>query len=191
MGCSDWPISQWDLASTHHVGISYDSSKLAAAGHYIPNINKSYVCVWDLPSGTLLHTLECYESIYKMQWSRTDQYLFFKSWDEDPRYLNAETFQEEILVHPGDRFQEPNQLYCKGNMLRIWLSSGREGPLFSALPSTFYVKDFSSHGDRACIISLDGQLLLLDTSGLEAYMEICDLQFEHVSVISSCADFLS
>src|SRR5258708_22808456 len=180
-----------DLTDIHHVGISYDSSKLAAAGRYFGSAPQNYVSVWDLLSGTLLYTL-CVESICEMQWSRTDQYLFFEGkYSGHLRYLNTETFQEEILEHPGDRFQGPNHLYQEENMLRIRLSSGREGPLFSALPSYLSVRRFSSCGDRACIISSDEQFLLLDTSGLEAYMEICDLQFEHESVVSSCADFLS
>src|SRR5258708_1881124 len=105
------------------------------------------------------------------------QYLFFKPRRGNPRYLNAETFQEEVLEHPGDRFQAPNHLYLEGNELKIRLSNGREGPLFSALPSDLHVKYFSSRGDRACIFSKDRRVLLLNTSGLEAYMEICDVQF--------------
>ncbi len=166
------------------VGISHDSSKLAA--HAEVNNYIIRVCVWDLPSGTLLYSLECKGYSYEMQWSWIDQYLLFKD-RRNPRYLNAETFREEILEHPGDRFREPNHLYDKGNMLRIRLSSRREGPVFSALPSNFHVKHFSSRRDRACIISWDRQLLLLDTSGLEAYMKICDLQFEpEVSRIKLC-----
>src|SRR5260221_12832021 len=139
---------------------------------------ESGYCVWDLPSGTLLHSLECGDARV-IQWSSTDQYLLFKPRRGNPRYLNADTFQEEALEHPGDRFQESiNPLYDDRGTLRIQLPSGREGPLFSALPSNLRVSLFSSRGDRACIISWDGRLLLLNTSGLEAYMEICNLQFE-------------
>src|SRR5260370_668592 len=66
-----------------------------------------YISVWDLPSGTLLHTLECDGYHYEIQWSRTDQYLLFNPWDGNSRYLNTETFQEEVLEHPGDHFQRP------------------------------------------------------------------------------------
>src|SRR5260370_25545151 len=116
--------------------------------------------VWDVPSGTLLHRLEC-DRLVKIQWSWTDQYLLLKAWDGNPRYLNAETFQEEVLKHPCDHFQppKPNPLYWDGRMLRIRLSSGRVGPLFSALPSNLDVKYIASQGDRACIHSSSGQLL--------------------------------
>src|SRR5258708_1299394 len=167
--------------SVKWVGISFDSSKLAAIKlWYGPSHEQiHYLCVWDLPSGTLLHSLECGDTDV-FQWSWTDQYLLFKPWRGNPQYLNAETFQEEVLEHPGDRFQGPSHLYheFKGNMLRIRLSSGREEPLFSALPSNLVARFFSSRGDRACIFSGDRQLLLLNTSGLETYMEICRLHFE-------------
>ncbi len=183
-----WDATEMDIEC---VGISFHSSKLAAI---LWRCNRAsgkeirYLCVWDLPSGTLLHSLEC-SYIDVFQWSWTDQYLLFKPWRGNPRYLNAETFQEEILEHPGDRFHGPNHLhyYREGNMLGIQLPSGREGPLFSALSSHLNPRFFSSRGDRACIFSLDGQLLLLNTSGLAAYMEICDLQFEpEVSRIRLC-----
>src|SRR5258708_6851818 len=151
---------------TRRVGISFDSSKLAAINSYGRIRNRiSYLCVWDLPSGTLLHSLE-WRGIHEIQWSWTDQYLLFKPRRGNPRYLNAETFQEEVLEHPGDRFQRPNHLYHKGNMLRIRLSSGREWLLYSALPSNLRVYLFSSRGDRACVISTAERLLLLNTSGL-------------------------
>src|SRR5258708_35020342 len=92
---------------------------------------ESGYCVWDLPSGTLLHSLECGDARV-IQWSWTDQYLLFKPWDGTPRYLNAETFQEAVLYHHDDRFQERNHLHQEGNILRIRLSGGREGPLFLA-----------------------------------------------------------
>ena len=134
-----------------------------------------YIYVWDLPSGTLLHSLECNERVYEIQWSSTDQYLLFKDWDGNPRYLNAETFQEEVLEHPGDRFWRPNHLYHDRRKLKIRLN-GREGPLFSALPLNLNAKDFSFRGDRACILSSNGRFLLLDISGLEAYLDICNLR---------------
>ena len=161
------------------VGISFDSSKLAAIMRYdqLSDESMGYICVWDLPSGTLRHSLKCGDS-HEVQWSWTDQYLRFKHWRGNPRYLNAETFQEEVLEYPGDRFQGPNHLYDDWGTLRILLSGGREGPLFLALPSHLRIKYFSSRGDRACIFSWDGRLLLLNTSGLGTYMEICDLHFE-------------
>src|SRR5260370_41146236 len=131
----------------------------------IPN-----VYVWDLPSGTLLHNLECNGQI---KWSSTDQYLLFKPLGGNSRYLKAETFQEEVLEHPGDRFQRPNHLYCDEEKLKIRLN-GREGPLFSALPLNHDVIGFSFRGDRACILSRDGRFLLLDISCLEAYLDICN-----------------
>ncbi len=177
------------------VGISFDSSKIAAINMHMPSdkIIQS-ICVWDLPSGALLYTLECdrcdrndfLRNKPEIQWSWTDQYLLFKPSGGDPRYLNAETFREEVLEHPADRFQGPYHLYYDEKTLRIRLSSGREGPLFSALPSLAN-QHFSSRGDRVCTISENGRLLLLDTSGLEAYMEICDLQFQpEVSYIKMC-----
>src|SRR6266436_5937555 len=44
------------------VGISFDSSKLAAINSWHEGPFRNwiyYLCVWDLPSGTLLHSLEC------------------------------------------------------------------------------------------------------------------------------------
>src|SRR5258708_39101556 len=136
------------------------------------------MCVWDLPSGTLLHSLE---GVEVFQWSSTDQYLLFKAQDENRRFLNTETFQEEVLEHPGDRFQGPSHLYYDTEKLKIRLS-GREGPLFSSLPSNLRIKYSSFRGDRACILSEDGRFLLLDTSDLEAYMEICNLQLQPFEV---------
>ncbi len=170
------------IAHVYSVGISFDSSKLAAMS------TTSLICVWDLPSGTLLHSFIC-GGIHEIQWSWTDQYLLFKPPGVNPRYLNAETFQEEVPEHLGDRFQQRNPLYYDRKTHKIRLSSGREGPLFLilALPSNLIVGRFSSWGDRVCIIGEDERPLLLDTSGLGAYMEICDLQFEpKVSYLRSC-----
>ncbi len=173
----------------HCVGISFDLSKLAVIGSwYDPASDKVIRCLYvlDLPSGTLLHNLDCGDTPV-IQWSSADQYLLLETRGRNPRYLNAETFQEEALEHPGDRFQRPNHLYLEGIMLRIRLSSGRKGPLFSALPSNLDVEYFSSRGDRACVFNRNGRLLLLNTSGLETYMEICDIHFEpEVSCIKLC-----
>ncbi len=165
--------------------ISFDSSKIAAL--YVPQVQLVHmrcICVWDLPSGTLLHNLEC-GNICAIQWSWRDQYLLLENGRGNPRCLNAETFQEEILEHPGDRFPDPSPLCHGWTGLRIRLSGGSKDPLFLALPSHLRVKHFASRGDRACIISEDGRLLLLDTLGLEAYMEICNLQPE-VSHMEVC-----
>jgi len=77
----------------------------------------------------------------------TDHYLLFKLRGENPWYLNAGTFQEEVLEHPGDRLQRHNPLYHDWETHRIQLSSGREEPLFLALPSHLGVGYyFSSRG---------------------------------------------
>jgi len=157
----------------HQVGISFDLSMLAAL---ISRNSGAQISVWDIPSGALLHSLKCTD-FGTFQWSCTDQYLVFQHRDEHPRYLNTETFQEEVL-EPGDHFQQPvNHLYCGKETLRI---CGKEGPLFLLFPSHLIVHRFASRGDRVCILSKDSQLLLLDTSGLEAYMEQYDLQFKPV-----------
>src|SRR5258708_18305742 len=174
-----------------NVGISFDSSKIAAAiGDQ--RVFGQYICVWDLPSGTLLYSLNYYAggTVYKMKWSRTEQYLRLKS-DFDLWYLNAETFQNEILEHPGDRFRGPNRLHYDKEKRDFRLSSEREGPPFFALPSHFDARCFSSRGDRACIVSKDGRFLLLDTSSLEAYMVICNLKFQsEVSRMKECWFFV-
>ncbi len=172
------------------VGISFDSSKLAAMTRWDDREDSQwdprYISVWDLPNGTLLYSLECKHG-HLFQWSWTDQYFRLEPrWYENFRYLNTETFQEEVLEHPGDRFHGPNHLHRKGNIVRIRLSSGRVGPLFSAIPSHLRIKEFRSRGDRACILSSDRRVLL-NTSGLGTYMENCNLQFEpEVSRIKLC-----
>ncbi len=175
-----WDLTRFGMEMLH-VRISFDSSKLAVINGWYDGQNRNwiyYLCVWDIPSGTLLHSLECGDTCI-LQWSCMDQYLLFKPQHGNPWYLYTETFQEEALEHPSDHFQEPNNhLYHEGNMLRIWLSSRREGLLFLALPSNLGLNEyamFSSWGDWACIISWDGYFFLLNTSGLEAYMEISDL----------------
>src|SRR5258708_15615191 len=65
---------------TRYVGISFDSSKLAAINRWHDEQTRKwiyYLCVWDLPSGTLLHSLECGDARV-IQWSSTNQYLLFK-----------------------------------------------------------------------------------------------------------------
>jgi len=172
------PIQEGD-SFVEGVGISFDLSKIAAL--YGTFRTQQYLYIWDLPSGTLLHSLQCV-GVDEIQWSWRDQYLL-KPEHRNPRYLNADTFQEEVLEHPGDRFQHPNLWFDKVG-LRIWLSGGSEDPLFLALPSHL-VNRFVSRGDRACIIDRNGRLLLLDTSGLKAYMKICNLQPE-VSHMEVC-----
>ncbi len=122
------------------VGISFDSSKIAVI--YVPGSPFSTLRVWDIPSGTLLYNLNCGDC-YKIQWSWRDQYLLFKAGYGNPRYLNAETFQEEVLEHPGDHFQDPDVLFHDRTALRIRLSTGSEYPLFLALPSHLRVNHFA------------------------------------------------
>src|SRR5258708_9413915 len=116
--------------SVRGVGISFDLSKIAAL--YGNRYGEECLCVWDLPSGTLLHSLEC-DGVDEIQWSWRDQYLLFRPRRGNPRYLNADTFQEEVLEHPGDRFQHPN-LWDDKSALSISVSGGSEDPLFLALP---------------------------------------------------------
>ena len=96
------------------------------------------------------------------------------------RYFNLETFKEEILEEPDDRSQEPNGLYSSGNKLQIRSSRKKiDDPLFLELPSHLNIWVFCSHGDRVCILSTKGQLLLLETSCLDTYMkEYCHLESE-------------
>src|SRR6266436_3853051 len=70
------------------VGISFDSSKLAAIKWFggPSGISIYYLCVWDLPSGALLHSLE-FSYTHEIQCSWTDQYLLFKPRHGNPRYL--------------------------------------------------------------------------------------------------------
>src|SRR5260221_3416401 len=118
-------------------------------------------------------SLDCNEPICKIQWSSTDQYLLFIPLGGNPWYLNAETFQEEVLEHPSDHFWQPNHLYCNRKKLKIQLN-GREGPLFLALPLNHDVMDCSLQGDQAWILSWNRQFLLLNILGLEAYLDICN-----------------
>ncbi len=143
-----------------------------------------YIYVWDLPSGTLQPRLQQTRLRHSIVIDRPVSPLHTSGW-ESP--VLEQTFQEEVLEHPGDRFQRPNHLYCNRNKLKIRLN-GREGPLFSALPSHLGIMDISLLGDGACILSEDVRFLLLDTSGLEAYMDICNLQFQpfEVSRIKVC-----
>src|SRR5258708_39820283 len=77
------------------------------------------LCVWGLPSGTLLHSLECGGRLNELRWSRTDQYLLFKPWDGTPRNLKPKTFKKKFLDIPGDLFKLPIILYPKGKTLRF------------------------------------------------------------------------
>src|SRR5258707_4102524 len=154
-----------DYRIVRSVGISFDSSRVAAR-------TTNYVLIWDLPSGALLHTVSGFYSTF--QWSRIDLCIRL-----DRRIcLNTETFQQE--ADPGDRFREPDHLCHYGNELRIRSSShGRDDPaLFFALPSRHHtIKEFRWRGDRLCILSWEGRLLLLDISCLDAYIkEYCHLE---------------
>ncbi len=152
-----WSLRRFTDTHADSVGISFDSSRLAAKTMY-------HVLIWDLPSGALLHEAWCYSTF---QWSRIDLCI----WLDRCICLNTETLQEETLKEPDDCFREPNHLYHTGNELRIRSSSQRDDPLFFTLPSRHTIKNFSSCGDRACILSREGQLLLFDVSCLDAYMK--------------------
>src|SRR5258708_14986968 len=154
---TSYQIVQTDFAIVW-VGISFDSSRLAAA-------TWRYVLIWDIPSGALLHTVSGIYSTF--QWSRMDLCILLGG----RICLNTEIFQQEILSDPGDRFREPNHLYCYGNGLRIRSSSQRDNPLFFAFPSPLEIRKFCWRGDRACIVSGEGRLLLFDISCLDAYMK--------------------
>ena len=65
-----------------------------------------------------------------LQYFNGHQYVRFEPFLENPRYLNAETFQEEILEHPGDRFQDPNNLDLKKICLGSGYIAGEKGPCF-------------------------------------------------------------
>jgi len=128
------------------------------------------LCVWDVPSGTLLHSRGYRNFLVTFRWSCTDQYLLFQQHGEMPRYLNADTFQlEEVLEQPGNRFPN-NHFYYDRYRGTLRICEEKE-PLFLALPSTLVIADFISRGDRIGILGQDRKPLLLDTSGLEAYME--------------------
>ena len=76
-----------------------------------------YFFLWDLSTGTLLHNFSA--SYNALKWSWTDHYLLFEDWGK-PRYLNTETFEEEYLEDPGDRFKLPQgPLYHSGR--NIWI----------------------------------------------------------------------
>ena len=105
--------------------------------------------------------------------------MYFDNRCTKPRYLNAETLREEVLSDPGDRFQEHDHLRREGNVLRIRSPCRRKDPLFLALPSHLQIRRLHCWGDRVSILSREGQLLLLDISGLDAYMkEFCALESE-------------
>ena len=93
-----------------------------------------------------------------------------------PHLFEHKTLQEETLEDPDDRFREPNHLYCIRNELHIQSSSQRD-PLFFALPSRHKIEELRWRGDRVCILSEEGRLLLLDISCLDGYMKMyCHLE---------------
>src|SRR5258708_7513202 len=81
-----------DGVAVNWVGISFDSSRLAAA-------TWRYVLIWDLPSGTLLHTIS--DGYPTLQWSRLDLCI----WLGRCICLDTETFQQDILWQPADQFR--------------------------------------------------------------------------------------
>ena len=160
-------IAKIDLHNA--VGISFDSSTLAA----LIGPRFSEMQIWDLPSGAHLRTLSSDMFPFNFRWSRIDLYLMYSCpWGR--RYLNVKTFQEEVLSDPGDRFHDHDHLRRKGNMLHIRSPHRRKGPLFLALPPHLNFNTFRCHGDRVSVLSGDRRLLLLNISGLDAYMkEFC------------------
>jgi len=173
-----------DYFGIDDLGISFNSSKLAAViGYYNesqhrPDEARSDIYVWDLPSGALLHSLDCNKRVQAFRWSWTDQYLLFEPLHGNPRYLNAETFQEEILEDCDDRFQKRDHLYYDWDTRTIRLSGTEGPPLLTLRGGDLDARNASLRGDRACFVTMDGQLLLLDMSNLEAYKEICGLPFQ-------------
>jgi len=138
--------------------------------------------IWDLSSGTRLHAfIDNRIYSWSFQWSRTDLYLLYRT-ATGYRYLNPETFKEEIVRKLDDRFQEPNHLYHDDNMLRIRSSRRKNSSddlLFLALPSHLNInfKGFHWRGDRVCLLTRERQLLLLDISCLDTYMkEYCHIE---------------
>ena len=166
-----------DIDNYRHFGISFDDSTLAASTREF----YSKIRIWDLPSGTHLHTISDLATSYPhFRWSRIDPYLMYS---RRPLYLNAKTFQEEVLSDPGDRFQEHDHLRRKGNMLRIRSPPQRKDRLFLALPSHLSIMTFRCRGDRVSILTKEGQLLLLDISGLDTYMkEFCVIESGELGV---------
>ena len=163
-------------ANNHYrqFGISFDDSTLAALNW------EGCIHLWDLPSGVLLHTIDDLQiKSAGFEWSRRDLYLMGSDWVGTHSYFNAKTFQEEHLSDPGDRFEEHGPLRGEGNMLRTRSPHGRKGHLFLALPSHLKINIFHCRGDRVTVLSNEGQLLVLDISGLDAYMkEFCAMESE-------------
>ena len=158
-------------------GISFDSSRIAAVSSLSGRPH-----IWDLSSGTLLHAFDSnHISRPTVRWSRTDLYLLCET-AAGYRYLNPESFKEEIVEKPDDRFQEPDRLYHHRNKLRIRSSrrtNGSDDPLFLTLPPRLHIDGFYWHGDRVCILCRGGHLLLLDISCLDTYMkDYCHIEFE-------------
>ena len=156
-------------------GISFDSSRIAAKWGY------GEIWIWDLSSGTVLHALGGHDYINDLRWSRTDLYLLCKDYKNSYSYLDAETFKEEFVRKPDDRFQKHDRLYHDSNKLRIRSSRQRnrsDDPLFLALPSHLDINTFCWHGDRVCI-DIGERVLLLEISCLDTYMnEYCHIEFE-------------
>ena len=172
-----------EIKGYRRVGISFDSSMLAASafGDHI------LILIWDLPGGALLHTISDHSLHPDFRWSRTDLYLACSYRKGGHIYLNAKTFQQEVISDVGDRFGKHDHLYLEENMLHIRSPRRRKDPLFLALPSYPDFKTFRCHGDRISILSGDGLLLLLNISGLDAYMKEFCLEPE----CELCADLLN
>ena len=167
-----------------NVGISFDCSMVSAlvwgVNHEEPGVH-----IWDLPSGALLYTERA--DRYS-RWSQMDLYMRFYSrrfkslHDFNARgtyEINAKTFQKEIPPNASGRFRKHRHLRRKGNMLHIRSRRRWGDHLFLALPPHPEIRTCFCRGDRVCILSEDRRLLLLDVSGLAAYMkEFCDTESE-------------
>ena len=161
-----------------NVGISFDCSIVSALGWREGFPNEPRTHIWDLPSGTLLY--EDTISYHFSRWSQIDLYMRFYRERYDHFYdFNVKTLQVESLPNPGDHYRKYHHLRREGNMLRIRSPRRRKDHLFLALPSHLVIKTCCCRGDRVCILSEDGRLLLLDVSGLAPYMkEFCDTESE-------------
>ena len=80
------------------VGISFDSSKLAALDRDLKD-----TWIWDLSSRALLHTVGFPLTKRPIPFVHTN----FSS--QGRHYLNTETFRDEHLEDPSDRFPEPDR----------------------------------------------------------------------------------
>ena len=86
MTYSSPPIMEPDYSIS--VGISFDLSKIAALYRSINEVPQRYLYVWDLPGGTLLHSLQ-YCGVNEIQWSSRDQYLLLKQIEEHTSELQS------------------------------------------------------------------------------------------------------